>query len=84
MKSDALLAQVRACRMGVILGGDPADPAMLGVRISDMPPGRAQLVRRNQKHLVQVAHIATNALPSWVARLSQTQAMQIHLEHVVS
>ena len=40
----------------MILGGDPTDLPLLGVRISDFPPGRGQLVRRNRHYLVQVAH----------------------------
>ncbi len=55
-RPDALLQQVRSCRIGMILGGDPTDLPLLGVRISDFPPGRGQLVRRNRRYLVQVAH----------------------------
>jgi S-DNA-T family DNA segregation ATPase FtsK/SpoIIIE len=55
-RPDALLQQVRSCRIGMILGGDPNDQPLLGVRISDFPPGRGHLVRRNRRYLVQVAH----------------------------
>jgi len=55
-RPDALLQQVRSCRIGMILGGDPTDLPLLGVRISDFPPGRGQLVHRNRRYLVQVAH----------------------------
>src|SRR6266700_7682522 len=55
-RPDALLQQVRSCRIGIILGGDPTDLPLLGVRISDFPPGRGHLVRRNRRYLVQVAH----------------------------
>src|SRR6266487_535740 len=44
MRSDPLLQQVRACRQGLILGADPNDPQILGVRMSDLPPGRGHLV----------------------------------------
>lgn len=55
-RQDALLQQVRSCRVGMILGGDPNDQPLLGVRISDFPPGRGHLVRRNHRYLVQAAH----------------------------
>ena len=55
-RPDALLQQVRSCRVGLILGGDPNDQPLLGVRISDFPPGRGHLVRRNRRYLVQAAH----------------------------
>ena len=55
-RPDALLQQVRSSRTGMVLGGDPNDIPLLGVRISDFPPGRGQLVRRNRRYLVQVAH----------------------------
>jgi S-DNA-T family DNA segregation ATPase FtsK/SpoIIIE len=55
-RTDPLLQQVRACRVGLVLGGDPADQPLLGVRISDLPPGKGYLVRRNRRYLVQVAH----------------------------
>jgi DNA segregation ATPase FtsK/SpoIIIE, S-DNA-T family len=74
-RNDALLLQVRACRMGLILGGDPADQPLLGVRISDLPPGRGYVVRRNQRYLVQVAHIDTKTMAPWLARLKQSRAI---------
>ena len=55
-RPDALLQQVRSCRIGIILGGDPTDMPLLGVRMSDFPPGRGQFVRRNRRYLIQVAH----------------------------
>ncbi len=55
-RPDALLQQVRACRIGLILGGDPNDQPLLGVRIGDFPPGRGHFVCRNRRYLVQVAH----------------------------
>ena len=70
-RMDALLGQVRAGRMGIVLGGDPADQAMLGVRMSDMPPGRGYLVRRNQRNLVQFAHLMPDAAPQLVKNLAQ-------------
>ena len=72
-KSDALLQQVRACRLGVVLGGDPQDQPLLGVRISDMPPGRGYLVKRNKRYLVQVAHLDPRTLTAWLARLRKMQ-----------
>lgn len=73
MRGEPLLAQARVGRLGVILGGDPADPPVLGMRLSDMSPGRASLVRRNQKYLVQIAHVAPTTLPVWVSRLKQSK-----------
>ena len=70
-RSEALLQQVRACRMGVVLGGDPADQPLLGVRMSDMPPGRGYIVRRNQKYLVQVANLSPGTMLLWIGRLIQ-------------
>ncbi|MDQ2905536.1 MAG: type VII secretion protein EssC [Ktedonobacteraceae bacterium] len=69
-RNDIVLQQARSCRMGVILGGDPADSPLLGVRMSDMPPGRGYLVRRNQRYLVQIAHLKPEMLRPWVARLT--------------
>ncbi len=70
LKSEVLLQQVRACRMGIILGSDPQDQPILGVRMSDLPPGRGHFVRRNRRHLVQIAHLEPDALVPWIARLS--------------
>jgi DNA segregation ATPase FtsK/SpoIIIE, S-DNA-T family len=70
-RSDVLLQQIRACRLGVILGADPNEPQILGVRMRDLPPGRGYLVRRNQRRLVQVAHLAPALMPSWIARLAR-------------
>ncbi len=75
-RSDALLQQVRACRLGLILGGDPADQPILGVRISDMPPGRGTIVRRNQRYLIQVAHLDTKTMAPWLARLKQSKVVE--------
>ncbi|HEV2660145.1 MAG TPA: FtsK/SpoIIIE domain-containing protein, partial [Ktedonobacteraceae bacterium] len=74
MRSDALLQQVRACRHGLILGADPNDQQILGVRMSDLPPGRGHLVRRNQRNLIQVAHLATSNMLPWLTRLVQAYA----------
>jgi DNA segregation ATPase FtsK/SpoIIIE, S-DNA-T family len=63
-RSDALLQQVRSCRIGLILGGDPNDLPVLGVRISDFPPGRGHLVHRNRRYLVQVAHVEAKEMIS--------------------
>ncbi len=71
-RSDALLQPVRACRLGLILGGDPQDQPLLGVRISDAPPGRGTVVRRNQRYLVQVAHLDTKTMAPWLLRLKQS------------
>jgi hypothetical protein len=61
---DPLLQQVRSCRIGMILGGDPNDLPLLGVRISDFPPGRGYLVHRNRRCLVQVAHVEAKEMIS--------------------
>ncbi|HCI78565.1 MAG TPA: type VII secretion protein EssC [Ktedonobacter sp.] len=71
MKSDAILPAIRSGRIGIILGADPNDPQVLNVRMSDMPPGRGYLVRRNQRYLTQFAYLAPDETVSWVSRLSQ-------------
>ena len=63
-RPDALLQQVRSCRIGMILGGDPNDLPVLGVRMSDFPPGRGHLVHRNRRYLVQVAHVEAKEMIS--------------------
>ena len=75
-RNDALLQQVRACRLGLILGGDPQDQPLLGVRISDSPPGRGTVVKRNQRSLVQVAHLDTKTMAPWLVRLKQSLGME--------
>ncbi|MHB8598009.1 MAG: FtsK/SpoIIIE domain-containing protein [Ktedonobacteraceae bacterium] len=75
-RSDALLQPVRACRLGLILGGDPQDQPLLGVRISDAPPGRGTVVKRNQRSLVQVAHLDTKTMAPWLVRLKQSLGME--------
>jgi S-DNA-T family DNA segregation ATPase FtsK/SpoIIIE len=69
-RTDPMLTQVRAGRLGIVLGADPNDAPVLGVRMSDMPPGRGYLVRRNQRNLVQFAHLTQ-------------EAMQLNVKHVV-
>ncbi len=71
MRSDPLLTPVRTSRLGIVLGGDPNDPQVLGARMSDMLPGRGHLVRRNQRYLIQLAHLAPNEMLPWVYRLAQ-------------
>jgi S-DNA-T family DNA segregation ATPase FtsK/SpoIIIE len=61
-RSDPMLTQIRAGRLGIVLGGDPTDPPVLGVRMADMPPGRGYLVRRNARYLVQFAHVSPEFL----------------------
>jgi S-DNA-T family DNA segregation ATPase FtsK/SpoIIIE len=73
-KTDALLQQVRVGRLGVVLGGDPQDQALLGVRMSDLPPGRGYLVKRNKRYLVQFAHCEPKAIGQWLGRLKQIYA----------
>lgn len=70
MKSEALLQQVRACRMGLILSADPQEQQLLGVRMSDLLPGRAHFVRRSRRQLVQLAYLEPDTLVCWVNRLS--------------
>lgn len=77
MRSDPLLQQVRGSRLGIVLGGDPNDPQVLGVRIGDLPPGRGYLVRRNQRSLVQVAHLAPQSVQAWIQRLEQSHALSL-------
>jgi S-DNA-T family DNA segregation ATPase FtsK/SpoIIIE len=70
MKSEVLLQQVRACRMGLILSADPQEQQLLGVRMSDLPPGRAHFVRRNRRQFLQLAYLEPDTLVPWVNRLS--------------
>ncbi|HEX6776937.1 MAG TPA: FtsK/SpoIIIE domain-containing protein [Ktedonobacterales bacterium] len=72
LRSEVLLQQVRACRVGVILGGDPQDQPLLGVRMSDLPAGRGHLVRRNRRYLVQIAYLEPSTLLPWAKRLNGT------------
>jgi hypothetical protein len=72
--ADPLLQQVRSSRIGMVLGGDPTDVPLLGVRISDFPPGRGQLVRRNRRYLVQVAHTGAKEIISHVTAESDLPA----------
>ena len=71
-RTDALLTQVRSGRLGIVLGADPNEAAILGLRMSDMPAGRGYLVRRNQRNLVQFAHLTQEAMLSNVKNLVQT------------
>ncbi len=73
-KTDMLLQQIRAGRLGAVLGGDPQEQALLGVRMSDLPPGRGHLVKRNKRYLVQIAHAEPKAIGQWPDRLKQTQS----------
>lgn len=76
-RTDPLLTQVRAGRLGIVLGADPNDASILGLRMSDMPAGRGYLVRRNQRNLVQFAHLTQEAMLLNVKNLAQTaRAMQ--------
>jgi S-DNA-T family DNA segregation ATPase FtsK/SpoIIIE len=72
-RGETLLQQIRAGRMGVVLGSDPQDAPLLGVRMSDMPPGRGYVVRRNKRYLVQVAHLDPKTMLPWLARLRQSR-----------
>jgi S-DNA-T family DNA segregation ATPase FtsK/SpoIIIE len=71
-RTDPLLTQVRAGRLGIVLGADPNDQQVLGVRMTDMPPGRGFLVRRNQRNLVQFAHLTQDAMQLTVKNLTRT------------
>jgi hypothetical protein len=70
-RSDPLLQQCRLGRSGIVLGGDPLDPQLLGVRITDLPAGRGYLVRRNQRNLTQIAYLEPEKKAQWVRRFSQ-------------
>ena len=84
-RTDSLLTQVRSGRLGVVLGADPNDSPILGVRMSDMPAGRGYLVRRNQRNLVQFAHLTQEGMLNNVKNLVQTaRAMQPPLAPVHS
>ena len=82
-KGEALLQQVRAGRMGVVLGGDPQDATLLGVRMSDMPPGRGYIVRRNKRYLVQVAHLDSKTMMPWLARLRRPQPASVPIPETI-
>ncbi|HLX56247.1 MAG TPA: type VII secretion protein EssC [Ktedonobacteraceae bacterium] len=71
-RTDPLLTQARAGRLGVVLGGDPNEQPVLGVRMTDMPPGRGFLVRRNKRDLVQFANLPQESMLNWVKNLVQT------------
>jgi S-DNA-T family DNA segregation ATPase FtsK/SpoIIIE len=73
-KTDMLLQQIRAGRLGVVLGGDPQEQALLGVRMSDLPPGRGYLVKRNKRYLVQVAHSEPKGMGQWSGRQKQRRS----------
>jgi S-DNA-T family DNA segregation ATPase FtsK/SpoIIIE len=75
MRSDPLLQQARTARLGIVLSGDSTEPPVFGVRLSDLPPGRGHLVRRNQKSLVQFAHIKPEQLNLWLARLAPAKLL---------
>ena len=76
-RTDPLLTQVRAGRLGIVLGADPNDQPVLGLRMTDLPPGRGFLVRRNQRDLVQFAHLTQDVMLLNVKNLAQTaRAMQ--------
>lgn len=71
-RTDPLLTQARAGRLGIVLGADPIDAPILGMRMSDMPPGRGYLVRRNARNLVQFAHLTQEAMLLNIKNLVQT------------
>jgi S-DNA-T family DNA segregation ATPase FtsK/SpoIIIE len=66
---DGLVQQARAGRSGIVLGGDPQDNAILGVRILDLPPGRGYFVQRNSRNLMQAAFLEPEAVPVWMAQI---------------
>jgi S-DNA-T family DNA segregation ATPase FtsK/SpoIIIE len=66
---DALAQQAKAGRSGIVLGGDPQDAAILGVRIADLPPGRGYFVQRNSRNLMQAAFLEPEAVPVWMAQI---------------
>jgi S-DNA-T family DNA segregation ATPase FtsK/SpoIIIE len=72
-KSEAFLQQIRAGRLGVVLGGDPQEQPLLGVRMSDLPPGRGYLVKRNKRYLTQIAHCDPQSLKQWLSYLKRAQ-----------
>lgn len=78
-RTDPFLSQLRAGRLGIVLGSDPNDSPILGVRMSDMPPGRGTLVRRNARYLVQFAHVPPESLPTWVNHFGQIAKTRITL-----
>ncbi|GAC1567481.1 MAG: hypothetical protein NVS3B14_13650 [Ktedonobacteraceae bacterium] len=75
-RSDPLLTQARAGRLGIVLGGDPAEQPVLGVRMTDMLPGRGFLVRRNQRDLIQFAHLTQDSMQFYVKNLAQAASVK--------
>lgn len=71
-RTDPLLTQVRAGRLGIVLGADPNDVPVLGVRMSDMPPGRGFLVHRGRRNLVQFAHLTQEVMLLNVKNLARS------------
>jgi S-DNA-T family DNA segregation ATPase FtsK/SpoIIIE len=66
---DPLAQQAKAGRSGIVLGGDPQDSAILGVRIADLPPGRGYFVQRNSRNLMQAAFLEPEAVPVWMSQI---------------
>ncbi|HEY7128003.1 MAG TPA: type VII secretion protein EssC [Ktedonobacterales bacterium] len=66
---DPLAQQAKAGRSGIVLGGDPQDAAILGVRIVDLPPGRGFFVQRNSRNLMQAAFLEPEAVAVWMAQI---------------
>jgi len=66
---DPLAQQAKAVRSGIVLSGDPQDTPFLGVRQTDLPPGRGYLVQRNSRNLMQAAFLEPEAIPVWMAQI---------------
>ncbi len=66
---DPLAQQVRAVRAGIVLSGDPQESPILGVRLTDLPPGRGYFVQRNSRSLMQVGFLEPEAVPVWMAQI---------------
>ena len=66
---DPLAQQTKAVRSGIVLSGDPQENQILGVKQTDLPPGRGYFVQRNSRNLMQVAFLEPEAVSIWIAQI---------------
>ncbi len=66
---DPIASQLKAGRYGVVLSGDPTENPFLGLRLTDLPPGRGFFVQRNSRNLMQIAYLQPEAVPVWMAQI---------------
>ncbi len=66
---DPISQQTKSVRSGIVLSGDPQENPILGVRPTDLPPGRGYFVQRNSRKLMQVAFLEPEAISVWIAQI---------------